>query len=585
MKVPFGLKDNRLWFVTDVPNGNGCECVCPKCKQPLQARNNPSNIKQPYFAHVAHATCTYSGMTDVHLMAQQILVENGLIETPVFREIPSLRLKNGETIYGNEIFIESAEIQADSVFREFSRNGFVADIAFDIAGKYLLIEVAVTHFVEREKLQKARNSNAAMIEIDLSNLDSKEAFDKAKFTQTVLHPGDLATWINNPKANVLRRAALEKLKIEQTRSNKLFQAEEAKERKVQEEKQRKLDSITKRRTEERNKISGDLELLEESNSKSWRTQREEVFEISLNDWKLVLGCQSRINIQIVDVEVKGDWIINTHRVNWQSYIVGRLLEGSIEKQWSVNDLKKLVVKRFGILDFMERLNLLKQQQKQIGRKRDKAYQDYGCWFLDQNENATILSPFLPVVKYVEHLRLIRVVELDESVCSARFSTLNQYEEWEGVRRELEEERKRRDLTRPPFVEEQVPQLVVEEKDSQSFLEEQERQFRFRQQNRDQQKLAIQERAEILMAADERLLKEGAGDGFQCLQCRMSYLMTDELCPFCGSSDRNERQMTTSEFRIVGHKLRSGTSPRISVVNFPSLPTKLLSKYLRTVPTD
>jgi len=222
-------------------------------------------------------------------MAQQILCDHKFIETPTFRDRPALQMKDGSKIYGQEIRIESAELSADSVQLEFSRDGFIADVVFQVGGKYLFIEVAVTHFVDSEKIEKVRKANVAMIELNLADLGAQDIFDKEKFTQTILHPKDLATWVNNPRANSLRKDELEQLKKQQEKINYSIELKEIERKKKLdiailqlEAKQKKQDSIDARRQQSRLQkrlanlerieilVAADKRLLEESSGEGFQ---------------------------------------------------------------------------------------------------------------------------------------------------------------------------------------------------------------------------------------------------------------------------------------------------------------------------
>ena len=183
-------------------------------------------------------------MTDVHLMAQQILLEHQSRRTPEFRDTPSLLLKDGGRIYGNEVIIPPAWIEAQATVLEYSWKGFQIDVAFPIGDKQLLMEIAVTYFIEPEKRRAVVKGDVAMIEIDLSGILSKDLFDKEAFTAKVLSPGELAVWINNPKGNALVKKGRKLLEPQQLHQNSLITKEEEKraqkeQRKVEKELERK----------------------------------------------------------------------------------------------------------------------------------------------------------------------------------------------------------------------------------------------------------------------------------------------------------------------------------------------------------
>jgi competence CoiA-like predicted nuclease len=67
LKLPFGLKDNKLVDATQVERGAKCGCSCPACGHPLIARKG--NKKINHFAHIKSPECANAVETALHLAA------------------------------------------------------------------------------------------------------------------------------------------------------------------------------------------------------------------------------------------------------------------------------------------------------------------------------------------------------------------------------------------------------------------------------------------------------------------------------------------------------------------------------------
>ena len=65
-------KEGILVHVDSVPNGNGCGCICPCCKNELCAKNEGEE-RIHHFAHLGGADCSGGIESALHLMAKNIL--------------------------------------------------------------------------------------------------------------------------------------------------------------------------------------------------------------------------------------------------------------------------------------------------------------------------------------------------------------------------------------------------------------------------------------------------------------------------------------------------------------------------------
>lgn len=200
-KVPFGLRDGQLWFVTDVPTGLACGCRCPDpaCDKPLIARNQPSPTRKRafYFAHAGDAASCGGRESALHRMAKQILLEASHVRLPAM-QLP------GETVEATRVALQEGTRTEVRLLEGQARP--------DVSGWTMLddgrplaeihIEVRVSHAVDAMKEQLVAANGLTMFEVDLSQVSDEMVQDREAFTRLVLQEPGNRVWIS------LRNAAL-----------------------------------------------------------------------------------------------------------------------------------------------------------------------------------------------------------------------------------------------------------------------------------------------------------------------------------------------------------------------------------------
>lgn len=194
----YGLKDDILVHVNEVANGLLCNCRCPNCGEILVAHNNSRNKKAHHFQHKSLKDCTGAYETIIHLLAKEIIQEQGYLTVPDVDYTLSEYAWTYQPyiVSSSEQIIRSKRIQFDKIELEKSVGSFRPDLKCLINKKTLYVEIAVTHFVDQEKRDKIFKDGNPVLEIDLSN--EKRFLTKAELSQ-FLTQVDRMKWINNPK--------------------------------------------------------------------------------------------------------------------------------------------------------------------------------------------------------------------------------------------------------------------------------------------------------------------------------------------------------------------------------------------------
>lgn len=189
LRVPFGMKDGILYEPNQVPNGKNCGCFCPGCNTCLIARQGANT---PHFAHAPSEDCIHGLETIIHLAAKQLIERRMELSLPrVHLYIPHFN----PVI--NRIFHEAQLVKLEQVFLEKSINDMRPDIVAIESGDEILIEIAVTHFVDETKRKKIRRRGSRAIEIDASTL--RESLNFSSLETLLFGKPQKTTWLYHPE--------------------------------------------------------------------------------------------------------------------------------------------------------------------------------------------------------------------------------------------------------------------------------------------------------------------------------------------------------------------------------------------------
>lgn len=186
------------------------EYVCCSCGSKLIPKKG--NIVTHHFAHYDNEECKYAQETALHQLCktifekakksqQEFLLPSASVKYTYFDAQHRKQTEYKDYIDGkNSIFIiEDVEI-------EKRINDFQPDIVLTLKNKCsgssskLLVEIAVTHFIDSKKKRKIINSGLSCIEIDMSSYkDTLVSFEK--ISTIILSESHNKSWIYNLKEN------------------------------------------------------------------------------------------------------------------------------------------------------------------------------------------------------------------------------------------------------------------------------------------------------------------------------------------------------------------------------------------------
>lgn len=190
-------KDSKeLVSIIDVQRRKKCNCICPSCETALVAHKG--NETAHHFKHYRTEECIGGVETAVHLKAKEIIASAKCIKLPslnanisTFEHEASVSILSPRLIklnLGDEVIVEKKEGQIRP------------DLIVIYKGTKLLIEIAVTHFIDAKKKSIIRNQDISCIEIDLRDLHgSNRNITDDELIENVIYRLDNKKWIYNTK--------------------------------------------------------------------------------------------------------------------------------------------------------------------------------------------------------------------------------------------------------------------------------------------------------------------------------------------------------------------------------------------------
>lgn len=213
-KIGYGVKNGQLIHISEATRGLACECVCVACGFLLVARKGSQ--RRHHFAHAVDADCQGSAETALHLLSKELFRELESIILPAYEFVKERKTKAGlivkhqqKVAKGGVVTIKSAQIESREV-------GFFPDVVLDCGTKSLIVEIAVTHKVDRTKMRHIRRRNLPVIEIRLNYSDA--LLSKDDLRNKLQNDLQSKFWLFHPSQRKAERAFF--LKFRQTMNAK-----------------------------------------------------------------------------------------------------------------------------------------------------------------------------------------------------------------------------------------------------------------------------------------------------------------------------------------------------------------------------
>lgn len=423
LKVPYGLRDGRMWAVRDVAAGIVCGCVCPACGHRLVAKAKNSKCRKPHFAHYKDAECRAGFESSIHRMAKQLIADQLALTLPAWdgeHDMPNpsvLMDDSGMILHGRRVEWPAQRKSLTNVRLEESQGDYIPDVIAEDDDGTLLIEIRVTHAVDEIKRRRIQSEGKRLIEIDLSRIKPEQAMDPHSFEHEVLENVANRKWLSCPTLTEVWRARLRDLKLALADRNK----EIGEARRLAEEERKRLDQewlearassaikLAKReeyRQQLRNKYQNELSALDDITSRETREKRLAHFHKRDQDKIscLVGAIQSDLVREHLLQFHPDSWIYEAHPALWQVAVYDHfIVNRKAGDRFNQRDVAHWVRHQYGFQKSLYTLFLAQYSARSNARRGGYDKNRISAWYLTDAENSQIPNFYKPVNWFIGKL--------------------------------------------------------------------------------------------------------------------------------------------------------------------------------------
>ena len=423
LRVPFGLRDGRMWLPRQVANGLACGCQCPSCGQPLLARNAGSR-RRAHFAHHADRACSGAFESSVHRMAKQLICEQLRVKLPAWdgaEGMPNpieVTDDRGGKLRSQRVDFPTRDSLLYRAVAETTVHDYRPDVLAEDAEGELLIEIRVSHAVGDLKARNVRSEGRRMIEINLSGVTATQAEDPAVFEALVLDTADNRSWISCPPATEAWRAARDALALRLTARNRRIADHEARRaeiarRRAQKEQERAI-WLDQEKAAFREPYVDDLHyLLQASRPEAVAAKYAALQKRDEAKADRLLALIPELLQPALRSSTGPAWAYQAHYLLWQPALYLQFIDGKpIGHPVSRGELGRWLRATYGVDAVLWRLFMAQWQERQQARQSGRKKWSLFLWYFTEEENRAIPNFFDCITGLIHKLIGTGVLEQD-----------------------------------------------------------------------------------------------------------------------------------------------------------------------------
>lgn len=426
LRVPYGLRDGKMWAARDVPTGLACRCLCIGCDQPLVAKNHGKKVR-PHFAHHVDRACQGAFESSIHRRAKELIVDKGMLMLPAWDgsegmpNPPVASDDDGRMHLGRHVDVPANMVALMDAKPEIQRGDYRPDVVAKDPDGELLIEIRVTHAVGDQKIRNVQSDGQRMLEIDLSRITADQAEDPDLFEHLVLTTASNRIWISHPTATDAWRRARDELKETIRAKNKSIAAALAHRRKLKEETDAQRQILEARKAQYRSECRQphleDLASLKEKTSNRAISEKYRcLLERDRSSANAATNCiTAEAAKPFLGIVPALGWVYDAHPHLWQAGAFVRFIEGKPPGHaFEQPALGRWVRATYGRDELLWSLFRAQWVARCDALKRGRRMRIPWAWFFSPEENKRIPNFFEPIDEFIGNMLRCGVLTRDRN---------------------------------------------------------------------------------------------------------------------------------------------------------------------------